>query len=429
MRSRAARSIIAVVAIVAIGASVAFLYRSEKQITASIVSLRAFDLHAREAADALADLRSSQQAYVAAGQGATFWMPKVASTTDTITTAVRALRQSAASAEARAALDQAASTVNDFAVVDKRARDYLKSGDQLMAADVIFTEGVESAATGARQVESARLAEHQAFDQDSSQARRQQASVLAGAAGIGVLALLLLVPLPSLPYADVTPARVEGLTEEESTARLVPNVPKPIAKAPEAPGAPEAIEARQTPEAAGGAAGPILKSAAAVVTEVGRARDLDDLARMLEHIAELIDASGVIVWLGATDGSSLRAMLAHGYSREMVARMPVIPRSANNAAAAAYRTGNLQIVLSRPGGATGAIVAPILAADGCVGALSAEIRSGGETSQAVQALATIFAAQLANVIGVQEVQQIQQVHEVHRVQEVQDVQAAKARTS
>ena len=48
---------------------------------------------------------------------------------------------------------------------------------------------------------------------------------------------------------------------------------------------------------------------------------------------------------------------------------------------------------------SGAVVAPILSADGCIGALSAEIRSGGETSQSVQALASIFAAQLAWMLG------------------------------
>jgi GAF domain-containing protein len=76
-----------------------------------------------------------------------------------------------------------------------------------------------------------------------------------------------------------------------------------------------------------------------------------------------------------------------------------VPRKADNAAAAAYRSGTLQIVLSRPGGSSGAVVAPILTADGCIGALSAEIRSGGETSEGVQALAAIFAAQLAGVLA------------------------------
>jgi len=83
----------------------------------------------------------------------------------------------------------------------------------------------------------------------------------------------------------------------------------------------------------------------------------------------------------------------------MLARMQAIPRTADNAAAAAFRTGDLQIVLSRPGGASGAIVAPILGADGCVGALSAEIQGGGEGSEAVQAIGAIVAAHLASVLS------------------------------
>ncbi|HZT76119.1 MAG TPA: GAF domain-containing protein [Vicinamibacterales bacterium] len=399
MRSRAARSIIVALAVVAIAAAAAFLYRTEKEIAESTVALRAFDLHAREATDALADLRAGQQAYVAAGQGVTFWMPKVAATTDNVTGAIRALRQSAASADGRAALDRAASTVNDFAEVDKRARDYLKSGQQLMAGDVIFTEGTESAANAARQVEAARLAEHQAFDQTSSQTRKQEAIALAASGGIVLLGLLLLAPTPSTAHADATLAPAEGLAEEESTARLVPNAGRPAAaKASDASDAAAPLEAPRS-HAKSSSVGPIMKSAAEVATDVGRVRDLSDLERLIGRVADLMDASGVVVWVGNTTGADLRAALAHGYSPQVVARMPAVPRSADNAAAAAYRTGTLQIVLSRPGGAGGAIVAPILTADGCIGALSAEIRHGGEASETVQALATIFAAQLANVIS------------------------------
>ena len=56
-------------------------------------------------------------------------------------------------------------------------------------------------------------------------------------------------------------------------------------------------------------------------------------------------------------------------------------------------------MVARPGNSGGALVAPILTPDGCVGALSAEIRHGAETSEAVQALAEIFAANLAGVLG------------------------------
>ena len=131
----------------------------------------------------------------------------------------------------------------------------------------------------------------------------------------------------------------------------------------------------------------MLKAATEVATEFGRVRDLDELTRVLGRAAEVMDASGLMVWMGSASGSDLRPVLAHGYSAEMIARIPPVPRSADNAAAAAYRSGTLQIVLSRPGGSSGAVVAPILAADGCIGALSAEIRSGGETSESVQALA------------------------------------------
>jgi GAF domain-containing protein len=83
----------------------------------------------------------------------------------------------------------------------------------------------------------------------------------------------------------------------------------------------------------------------------------------------------------------------------MLARLPNVPRSANNAAARAYRSGHVEIVRARPGIQGGAIVAPILTAGGCIGALSAEIRDGGETSESVEALAMIVAAQLAGVLA------------------------------
>ncbi len=386
---------ITALALAAIAVAAAFLYRSEKHIAVSTTALRSFDLHAREATDALADLRASQQAYVAAGQGVTFWMPKVASTNDLIVSAIRSLRQSAESADARASLDRAATTMTGFTDVDARARDYLKSGQLLMAGDVIFTEGTAAAAQAARDVEAARLAEHQAFDQSSSQARRQEAIALGATAGIALIALLILVPAPSIPHVDVTAVPATGLIEEDSTARLVPNVSKPAAPKAAEPAPPPKV----APQRLSSSIGPIMKSAADLATDVGRARDFADLERLIGRVADLMDASGIVVWVGNAAGADLRAAMAHGYSPQVVARMPAVPRAADNAAAAAYRSGTLQIVLSRPGGAGGAIVAPILTADGCIGALSAEIRQGGETSETVQALATIFAAQLASVIA------------------------------
>jgi hypothetical protein len=83
----------------------------------------------------------------------------------------------------------------------------------------------------------------------------------------------------------------------------------------------------------------------------------------------------------------------------MLARLPVIPRSADNATAAAYRSGRAQVVSAPDGTSSGAVISPLLTPAGCVGALAAEVAGGEETSQNVQALAAIFAAQLSTLVA------------------------------
>ena len=362
MRSRALRLTFGAVALIAIGAAVFLLIRSEEEIGVLVSSVRAFDQHAREATDAFADARVAQQAYVAAGQGAGFWMNKVSATTEAATAALASLHQSAA-AGPRTALDAATATIGEFVNVDKRAREYLKLGQALMAADVIFTEGSDAAATAGRQVEDARLAEHQAFDREMAAIRKRQAITLGSAAAVAAIIVLLLIPVPR--SADVEDMADTGLSI-----------------APAAPFAPTAM----------------FRAAADLATDFGRVRDLDELTKILGRAGDAMGASGLMVWMGSSAGAELRPVLFHGYSPEMIARIPPVPRSADNAAAAAYRSGVLQIVVSRPG-ASGAVVAPILSADGCIGALSAEIRGGGESSEGIQALASIFAAHLAGVLS------------------------------
>src|SRR4051812_11662277 len=191
MRSRSARFTLGAVAWLAIGGAAVFVFYSEKQIAAGRAALRAFDQHAREAGDALADLRASQQGYVAAGQGTDFWVPKVAGLMESVTRTLSAIRASAGSAATRASLDDSSSSVTEFAAIDKRARDYIKAGQPLMAGDVIFTEGGQTASLAARYLESARLSEHQAFDAAEADTRKLQAAALAAAALVTMLVLVL----------------------------------------------------------------------------------------------------------------------------------------------------------------------------------------------------------------------------------------------
>src|SRR5437899_2357031 len=119
MRSRPARLIFGATALIASAAAGFFLIDSERQIAGMRKALRSFDLSAREATDALAEMRAAEAAYVGVGQGPAFWVAKVAATRDSAAGTIATLRQqAAASIEARAALDEAASTLVEFGQAD-----------------------------------------------------------------------------------------------------------------------------------------------------------------------------------------------------------------------------------------------------------------------------------------------------------------------
>ncbi len=371
MRSRTAKITFATLAWIGLIAASVFIFQSEQTLSNKRIALRAFDQKAQEAATALADARAGQQAYVAAGQGVEFWMPRVGGFLQTTQAAVDELRGLAATAHAREALMSAASHVTELGNMDKRARDYLRAHQPLMASDVVFAGSGEAATEAGRLLEAAQLAEQQSFDRAESGSRRRAIAVGGSTAALAGLLLLFVALAPSPSFASQTDHAVStlGLTR----ASVVSEAPRTSV--------------------------PGLKAAAVLCTEFGRVKDLQGLTTTLGRAAEALDASGVIVWMGDARGADLRPVAAHGYSDEVLARMPPVPRSTNNAAAAAYRGGTLQIVLARPGSSHGAVVAPIISADGCVGALTAEMRSGGETSDSAQALAAIFAAQLVSVFA------------------------------
>jgi hypothetical protein len=386
MRSRAVRLVLGAGALLALGATAFFVRQSEQHISASRVAERAFELSAREAAAGLSDLRVSQAAYVAAGQGVAFWMPKVEATAADITKAFAELRSEANDDATRTALDEGSAAMAEFSSVDGRARDYLKSGQQLMAGDVIFTEGDQTASAAAQHLNVARAAERQAADLAETGFRRQQAAALGGGTAVVVIALLMLVFSTSsagqTADAAIEPLSISRAASFEDTV-VLRSAPPPAVES-------QYVTARP--------AGPVLRAASRLCTDFGRVSDLDELKALVGQAADLMDASGFVVWVSTADGSHLQPALSHGYTPQVLARMSMIPRSADNAAAAAFRTSQLQIVLARPGQSNGAVVAPLLSSEGCVGALSAEIRGGGESSESVQALAAIFAAQLAGVL-------------------------------
>ena len=141
-----------------------------------------------------------------------------------------------------------------------------------------------------------------------------------------------------------------------------------------------------------------LSAAAHLCTSLARVMDARDVAPLLEDAARILDAVGLVVWSWEPRARALEPSVAHGYSDAVLAQFPRVRRDSDNAIAAAFRSAETRIVDSA-GQATGAVVVPLMAPRGCVGVLALELRDGGEQRESVRAMATIMAAQLANLIG------------------------------
>jgi len=273
---------------------------------------------------------------------------------DGVAKSIGTLRSMATTDTARAALDQAAAKADNITEI-AAVRD---------------------------QVNAARAAEQDAADATEAGTRRLEAQVLAGAGVIGLAvigAIVILMPRPLSEPAQLSLPSTDMAVNTAAAVRSEP-APPPAGYVPSRP------------------AGPVLRAASQLCTDLGRVSDVEELRQLVGRAAELMDASGLIVWMASPDGAQLLPAMSYGYLPEMVSRLPPLSRSADNAAATAFRTTQVQLVLAHPGESNGAIVAPVLSPDGCIGVVSAEIRGGGEGSESVQALASIFAAQLANVL-------------------------------
>ena len=161
---------------------------------------------------------------------------------------------------------------------------------------------------------------------------------------------------------------------------------------------PTALDGTPTPAADGPEPVPDPRVAAALCTDLCKVTGTNELPELLARAATLINATGIIIWVQDSSGHALRPAIGHGYSTRSLVRLGSLPEDGNNATAAAYRSAHMQVV-ERDDTKSGALAAPLLAANTCVGVLSAELRDGWESSEAVQATAAILAAQLATLLS------------------------------
>lgn len=384
------RLVLALLAVVGLITAAWYVQVNQQRLSEQREALTRFEQTAHPIVVSTLELRAAQQAYVAAGQGEGYWGARVRATIQSLSDDLLRLRQLTLNAASQAAIDVAAEQVPKLRELDKRAIDYARGDQRLMASDLIFTDGLEATRTIIDQVQTAAVKEREAMT--ASVAVTETAQVYAALAA-GLLAVIVLIALARVAKRDeVTEAMMLAQPSRAQEVELLSGLahasttgtqPRPTAAAGLPGGDPETH----------------LAAAAELCTEFARVIDPGELPSLLQRSAKLLDAKGLIVWITDPTGVTLRPALAHGYSSQALSMMGTLPRDGDTATSAAYREGRIETVTG-DSTSMAALVVPLMSASGCVGAVAVELPSGYETRPATQALATIVAAQLAALVAV-----------------------------
>jgi GAF domain len=318
-------------------------------------------------------------------------------------------------------VDAAAGSLQDFGQMDERARDYVRTGQKVLASDLIFSSGGELTDAAVTSLDKAVTSELAARAESIETFESRQNFALVAAAAAAGLVMLLLLPrvqsdppgLSFLEQSQPVPAAATPSLRGVETSAIGPDgwsAPQRIGEPPPADAASAAgagaVPAAFPSETDLPSAQPLapvgpafdFTAVAALCTELSRVDDTMALPPILERAATLLDAAGIILWIADPDGRELNPVLAQGYPPHLVNRLGTIPRGAENATAAAFRTGMLQTVYA-DGISNGAIAVPLVTYGGCVGVMAAEVKGDTEKLEANLAAATILAAQLASLVG------------------------------
>jgi len=316
------------------------------------------------------DVASAQHAYVAPGQPAQPWLERGAMLLQQFGQDAVAIRPLLPPGSAAAALDDVDKAFKAIVTLDGKVRESLQEDQSLLAADLIFSEGRNTADGLAAALHALEASSRQALGGQRGFLERQQWGAVGAVAIVWIVGLLVLVPVPG---SEVRDPGFEGLRLSNPESRVTN-------PSPPAPASPPSVD---------------LAEAADICGAFARTTDTAALREALARAASVLDARGIIVWMGA--GEELFPALWHGYDERVVERLGPIPRNAANATADAWRTAHLRTVASNQM-FDGALAAPVSGVNGCVGVLTAEVRNGRERDAATQAVAAMFAAQLAGIV-------------------------------
>jgi hypothetical protein len=366
MHKRTSRLVVAALLVAAGIAGGFFVFAAHVKSAAALASGGDISTRLDRMIATAGDIASAQQAYVAPGQPDQPWRDRSAALLQQFADDAAGVRPHLRSADAARVVEDIGRGLRTLLTIDSDARQDLQDAQNLLAADLIFSQGRDTVSSLIATIRGLKAAEQQTSTSQYASLERQQWIVLGSVATIWIVGLMLLIPGAGSGAAVATPTQRAFLTI-------------------------------QTEHAGGPATAAIdLTAAADVCVSLARISDTAALPEVLERAAAVLDARGIIVWMGA--GEELFPALAYGYDDHFISRLGPIPRNAENATADAWRSGKMRTVAG-DGLTHGAVATPLAGMSGCVGVFAAEVRHGRENDLATQAVAVMIAAQLASIVS------------------------------
>jgi hypothetical protein len=386
MHRRAVRLGVLALLLGAGAAAAVLLWDGDERVRGLDERRRTLDAVLEAAMPAAADVGAAQKAYADYGLRDEATLARVGERLQQIRSQAALLRSSDPSATAH--LEEVWASLAALTAAQTQAGEQLAAGESLRAADLLLGSSPQRHATTlAAGLAGFRDAELQAVRTARDRLDRRSRALLASVATFWIVGLVALARSPRSADAELK-------VTADAAAEGAPLVSDAVLAGPE-----ELAPPGNPPEPAVRTAEPPtidLGAAAAVCDAIARLSDTGSLTGILERTARLLDARGIIIWMGA--GEELFAAAAFGYEATVMERLRPIPRTADNATAATWRTGQPRTVAA-DGSSLGAIVAPMCGPTACLGVFAAEVRSGRESDAPTRALAGIFAAQLAGVLA------------------------------
>jgi hypothetical protein len=337
-----------------------------------------------ETAELLLDLRASLHAYVAPGQGLPFWGKRAQEGIETLRQRLVSLDEMVA--PTGGSLQQSLDGVDQLAAAERRARTYVSRDEMQMAGDVIFTEIRDILAAATSDVQALRAGVERDHSRRAAAIRQEQVMLAGGALAVWMIIAVLLLPTETKPAVQ-DPAEWRNKLKETLSEKPIAVVETPKAIEP-----PQLAPIVLPPAVSIGE----LRTVSEICSDLSALADAGALQGALARVNDVMNATGLIVWVASNDGGSLTPVATHGFDPALVNRIGKIARDSANLTAAAFRDNAAKV---SPPTATSpaALAVPMCGPTGPAGVLSVELKAGQSIEEAKVALAAIVAAQLATL--------------------------------